>query len=98
MKLKIRKSLDFETRPSYILHLRATDGAVSNKLSAEATVSIGVNDVQDQAPVFQNTPYSTNVAENSPEVKPKNNFKQFIVNNIPFILGFISTYNYSDRW
>lgn len=59
--------LDFETRPSYVLTILAKDGAAINQLSAYATISISVIDVQDQPPVFLNAPYSATIFENSPE-------------------------------
>lgn len=66
--IRLRKVLDFETRPSYILTLRARDGATTNQLTAFATIAINLIDIQDQPPVFANTPYSTNILENTPEV------------------------------
>lgn len=65
--VKLRKALDFETRPSYILTLLARDGAYTNPLTAFATVSVNIVDVQDQPPVFQNAPYSATIQENMPE-------------------------------
>lgn len=65
--ITLLKPLDFETRPSYLLTLMARDGASSNPLTAFATISINVIDVQDQPPVFVNAPYSTTIPENTPE-------------------------------
>lgn len=65
--ITLLKPLDFETRPSYVLTLMARDGASSNPLTAFATISINVIDVQDQPPVFVNAPYSTTIPENTPE-------------------------------
>lgn len=64
--IELLKSLDFETRASYVLTLVARDGAQVNRLSALATVSINVIDVQDQPPVFSNAPYSVTIEENTP--------------------------------
>lgn len=63
--LVLRKALDYETRSSYLLTLIARDGAITNSLSANATVTIQVIDVQDQVPVFINAPYSASVLENT---------------------------------
>ncbi|XP_013100309.1 cadherin-23 [Stomoxys calcitrans] len=62
----LKKSLDFESRPNYIMTISASDGAFENRLSSDATVSITVLDVQDQLPVFTNAPYSATVDENTP--------------------------------
>lgn len=65
--ITLLQPLDFETRPSYVLTMMARDGATSNALTAFATVTINVIDVQDQPPVFTNAPYSSTIAENTPE-------------------------------
>lgn len=64
--ITLEEPLDFESRPSYILTLLATDGAETNALSAMATISVNVVDVQDQPPVFNNAPYSATIEENMP--------------------------------
>ncbi|XP_059614956.1 cadherin-23 [Phlebotomus argentipes] len=64
--IRLIKPLDFETRPSYLLTLKAKDGAFSNPLTALASVAINVIDVQDQPPVFVNAPYSATIEENTP--------------------------------
>lgn len=65
-RITLLKPLDFETRASYVLTLMARDGATVHQLSALATVSINVIDVQDQPPVFVNAPYSVTIPENTP--------------------------------
>lgn len=65
--ITLARALDFETRPSYILTLMARDGASVHPLTALATISINVIDVQDQPPVFMNAPYSATIPENTPE-------------------------------
>lgn len=65
-RISLRKTLDFETQPSYVLSLTARDNAISNKLSMQASISIFVIDVQDQVPVFVNAPYSATIEENTP--------------------------------
>lgn len=68
--IQLLKQLDFETRPTYILTIVAKDNAPLNPLSAFATVSINVEDVQDQPPIFINAPYSATVRENTPADTP----------------------------
>lgn len=65
-RVALKQSLDFESRPSYIMTIAASDSALDNRLTSFATVSINVIDVQDQAPVFTNAPYSATVPENTP--------------------------------
>lgn len=65
--ITLLKPLDYETRSSYILTLMARDGSPTNPLSAMASISINIVDVQDQPPVFINAPYSATVQENIPE-------------------------------
>lgn len=64
--ITLLKPLDYETRPSYILTLMAKDGADKNQLTAYATISITIVDVQDQSPIFINAPYSATIEENMP--------------------------------
>lgn len=48
--------------------LKATDGATNGKsLESFASVAIDVLDVQDQPPIFLNSPYSATVSENTEE-------------------------------
>ncbi|XP_037949446.1 cadherin-23 [Teleopsis dalmanni] len=65
-KITLKKPLDFESRPSYIMTVAASDSALDNRLTSYASVSINVIDVQDQPPVFTNAPYSATVEENTP--------------------------------
>nr|CAD7404261.1 unnamed protein product [Timema poppensis] len=66
--ISLIKPLDFEQYSSYTLVLRATDLASdpSKRLTAIANVAIEVKDIQDQAPIFLNSPYSVTTAEGSP--------------------------------
>lgn len=68
VKVSLKVQLDYETRSTYRLGLKARDGAPENELTALATVSIDVTDVQDQPPLFINSPYSATVPENTPAV------------------------------
>lgn len=65
-RITLKRALDFETQPTYVLILTARDNAISKKLSAQASISINVLDVQDQVPVFINAPYSATIEENTP--------------------------------
>ncbi|KAL1131312.1 hypothetical protein AAG570_010930 [Ranatra chinensis] len=64
--LKLASPLDFETKASYSLTLRASDSSPKKSLSAMATIAISVMDVQDQPPIFLNAPYSATLQENTP--------------------------------
>ncbi|XP_050337354.1 cadherin-23 [Bactrocera neohumeralis] len=65
-RVTLKKPLDYESRPSYIMTVAASDGALDNRLTSFASVSINVVDVQDQPPIFTSAPYSATVAENTP--------------------------------
>uniref|UniRef100_A0A182NH33 Cadherin domain-containing protein n=1 Tax=Anopheles dirus TaxID=7168 RepID=A0A182NH33_9DIPT len=65
--IELRRPLDFETRPSYILSIQARDGSTTNSLRAVAAVAITIVDVQDQPPIFVNAPYSATIPENTIE-------------------------------
>ncbi|KAH8322014.1 hypothetical protein KR059_000394 [Drosophila kikkawai] len=65
-RVALKQPLDFESRPSYIMTISASDSALDNRLSSLATISINVIDIQDQPPVFTNAPYSATVPENTP--------------------------------
>lgn len=65
--ITLLKPLDYETRSSYVLTLRALDGSITNPLKSMASISINIVDVQDQAPLFIHAPYSATMQENMPE-------------------------------
>lgn len=69
----LQRPLDYEQRSAYTLQLRATDGASdpSKRLSTTARIAVQVTDVQDQAPIFLNAPYSATVPEGTPPVSAK---------------------------
>lgn len=64
--IRLARPLDFDTVSSYKLTVRASDGGAKNALSATANVSVVVKDVQDERPVFTNSPYSIVIDENTP--------------------------------
>lgn len=55
-------TLDYETTNTYVILLRIEDGGATS-LSFTATVNLDITDVNEAAPAFQSTPYSTNVPE-----------------------------------
>ncbi|KAI6226363.1 hypothetical protein M3Y99_01296100 [Aphelenchoides fujianensis] len=63
--LRINKPLDRETIPSYTLVVVARDRGEPPQ-SSNVTVKIELEDVQDNAPVFQQPRYDLWIAENSP--------------------------------
>ncbi|KAG8186896.1 hypothetical protein JTE90_023783 [Oedothorax gibbosus] len=58
------EDLDFETTPKYLLTLRATD-AVSG-IYSDAQVTIDVEDVNDNPPMFNQPSYNTSISEAAP--------------------------------
>ncbi|KAJ8394032.1 hypothetical protein AAFF_G00053760 [Aldrovandia affinis] len=62
--LSVTDSLDYETQSKHVLTVRATD-SVTGAFS-EATVEMEVEDINDNAPVFQQLTYSTHLLEGSP--------------------------------
>ncbi|XP_078678313.1 protocadherin Fat 4-like [Branchiostoma floridae x Branchiostoma belcheri] len=60
--IKLRTTLDYETTPSYVLEVTATDGGGS---AVTATVSINVVNVNDMTPTFNPAFYTASVAESS---------------------------------
>lgn len=64
--IRLARPLDYDTVSSYKLAIRATDGGPKNALSSTANVSVVVKDVQDERPVFTNSPYSIVIDENTP--------------------------------
>lgn len=66
--ISLARQLDYETQSGYSLVLQASDASSKHRLTATANVIIDVKDVQDQAPVFQNAPYSATLQENTPPV------------------------------
>lgn len=64
--IRLARPLDFDTVSSYKLTVKATDGGLKNPLSSTANISVVVKDVQDERPVFTNSPYSIVIDENTP--------------------------------
>ncbi|XP_056106333.1 protocadherin Fat 2 [Rhinichthys klamathensis goyatoka] len=62
--LSVTDFLDFETQTKHILTVRATDSVTGT--FSEAKVEIDLEDINDNAPVFQNLPYITDVSEGLP--------------------------------
>jgi hypothetical protein len=62
----LRQALDYETRSSFNLVVKATDGGGK---SATANILVDVVDEQDQSPFFVNAPYSAEIPENTPPVR-----------------------------
>ncbi|XP_036368114.1 cadherin-23-like isoform X2 [Octopus sinensis] len=60
----VQKSLDYESAPSYIMTILATDGG-NPILSASVNILIDVKDEQDMQPVFIQAPYTFFVTENT---------------------------------
>jgi hypothetical protein len=67
VRLYLNKPLDFESRSAYVISLEASD-ASDRPSRVLASVSVTVQDVQDQPPLFVNAPYSATVPENIPAV------------------------------
>ncbi|XP_075054823.1 protocadherin Fat 3 isoform X5 [Mixophyes fleayi] len=61
--LSVVSPLDFELTPSFKLTVRASDSLTSAR--AEVIVDIGVNDVNDNPPVFQFPSYNATLSESS---------------------------------
>ena len=63
--IQTAKQLDYETDTSYLLEIEAVDGGRPSK-SATTKVSVIVTDVNDNSPVFSNTPYSVTISDQLP--------------------------------
>lgn len=62
-RLRTAKTLDRETKPKYVLKIRAYDLGIPRKESS-TTVTIVLHDINDNAPVFTQSTYVTEVSEN----------------------------------
>ena len=60
-------SLDAETTPKYVLTIEATDNGEPDPRTDVTFVTIGVVDVNDNAPVFEKNAYSKITTETAPE-------------------------------
>lgn len=63
--ISTKASLDREVQDTYVFVVRAYDGG-TNTLSATATVTITIDDFNDNVPFFSKSLYTGNVLENSP--------------------------------
>lgn len=64
--IRLARLLDFDTVSSYKLTIKASDGGLKTQLSSMANISVVVKDIQDEPPVFTNSPYSIVIDENTP--------------------------------
>lgn len=64
INIELVKPLDYETRISYTLTITATDGG---GLSADATIIINVEDVEDTPPFFRSEAPYTEISEDAPK-------------------------------
>jgi len=62
--LSIQEALDYEVSRSYFLNIEAVDGGTP-PLSNQATVNITVTDSNDNAPIFNQPVYSTQIGEDA---------------------------------
>ncbi|XP_068725251.1 protocadherin-like protein isoform X1 [Montipora capricornis] len=62
--LYVHRKLDRETRPSYLLKVRATNIAATNLLYGHASVQVRVIDANDNGPVFHPSVFHFSVKEN----------------------------------
>lgn len=60
----VKEALDFETKERYDLRLKATDG----RFNASTLISIYLNDVNDQPPIFDQSGYETSIFEEDSNV------------------------------
>lgn len=63
-KIYLQRQLDYESKNKYRLNVTATDKGIPS-LAYYIRFSISIDDVNDNAPVFQNEPISFSVTENS---------------------------------
>lgn len=64
--IRLAKEVDRETTPSYDLVVVAVDSDPVNPQSASVVVHIDVEDVNDNAPIFQFSVFTVSIPENSP--------------------------------
>ncbi|XP_035676136.1 protocadherin Fat 4-like [Branchiostoma floridae] len=62
--VQVAAALDYESEQTYTLTLRVEDDTSGTPLSAESTLTVNVNDVNDELPTFTASTYSGSVAEN----------------------------------
>ncbi|XP_064481963.1 cadherin-related tumor suppressor-like [Ornithodoros turicata] len=65
--VRVRKNLDYERKNRYVVTVQAEDSGNDVRYDT-ATVTITLTDVNDNAPVFLDSPYEVNVVENSDRV------------------------------
>jgi len=64
--ISLKRSLDFDKNAEHRFIIRASDGHATHPLSAIATVSVQVQDENDNMPIFPVSSYRQMVAENAP--------------------------------
>lgn len=88
--LVVRRTLDYEARHRYRLVLTATDGGTP-PLSSNMSLLVEVQDVNDNAPMFQRPQYYVNVLEslpaNSQFLQVGDDFEEYIVSQGTSLMG-----------
>ncbi|XP_050441705.1 cadherin-23 [Adelges cooleyi] len=64
--IRLARPLDYDSVSSYMLTVKASDNNQRHTLTSTANISVVVKDVQDEPPVFLNSPYSIVIDENTP--------------------------------
>lgn len=77
--LTLSRHLDYETAQRHSLIVTATDSG-EPKLSANLTILVEVQDVNDNAPVFERNEYSISVIESMP-INSQVSFFSYIIHN-----------------
>jgi hypothetical protein len=65
-EIRTKMALDFEKQPMHVFVVTATDGGQEPRL-ATASVTVHVQDLDDELPVFHQTMYEAVVPENMPD-------------------------------
>lgn len=68
--IKTTKVLDYEKNTEFVFFMLANDGGrfFEENKNYVATIRVVLNDVNDNDPVFQNTPYSVDIMENQTDI------------------------------
>ncbi|XP_035985917.1 protocadherin beta-16-like [Fundulus heteroclitus] len=91
-EMVLEKPLDRETKPNLFLKLIAVDGGTPQR-SGTVNINVVVLDVNDNAPVFNQTVYKASVSENA----PKNTYVTTVnASDADFGSNSIVTFHFSD--
>ncbi|CAL8077250.1 unnamed protein product [Calicophoron daubneyi] len=66
LELQLIRALDYEQQQNFTFEIIANDNVISAKHQCKLSVTVLIDDCNDNSPVFEKTLYTSNISENTP--------------------------------